>query len=65
MDRQTPQESFMSHDEWLNYGIGQGWLQATCLMHRDRELYTDEEQYKFDVLGEDPCIPRWVVATPD
>ncbi|MGA1038618.1 MAG: hypothetical protein ACO3VQ_12515 [Ilumatobacteraceae bacterium] len=55
----------MPHDEWLNYGIEQGWLQATCLMHLDAELHTDEERYRFDILGEDPCIPRWVVATPD
>jgi len=67
MDRQTPQKRVMPTNfiTWLQHGIDKGWLTETCLMHRDLEVYTDEERYKFNVLGEDPCVYKYVVTPPE
>ena len=60
MDRQTFERSPMTFTEWLKLGIEKGWLEATCLMHRDMELWNDEEREQFNE-GYDPCISRYVV----
>ena len=54
----------MTFAEWLTLGIEQNWIEGTCLMHRDMELWNDKERELFNE-GDDPCIPRYVVTTPD
>jgi len=54
----------MTHQEWLQHGIDNQWVTATCLMHRDVEVFTEEERHRFYILGEDPCIPRYVINPP-
>jgi hypothetical protein len=49
-------------DLWLRQGVEQGWVVPVCLMHDDRSVWTADELYGFDVLGEDPCVPRYVVV---
>jgi hypothetical protein len=51
----------VTFDLWLRQGVERGWLQHVCLMHDDRSVWTSNELHGFDVLGEDPCVPRYVV----
>ena len=51
----------MTHEQWLQTGIDNGWITASCLMHKDLELYTEQERHRYLIDGEDPCIPRYIV----
>jgi hypothetical protein len=45
----------MTFDEWLQYGLSQGWNgPAVCVIH-DGTPTTAEEDWGFD-QGADPCI---------
>jgi hypothetical protein len=60
MDRQTPQRNNVNAKEWIAHGLEHGYLIETCLMHRDMEVWSDEERSESNE-GYDPCIPRLVV----
>jgi hypothetical protein len=51
----------MTFEQWLQHGVDAGYIDPVCLMHNDMDIWNDDELHRFNNLGEDPCIPRWVV----
>ncbi len=45
----------MSFDEWLQYGIAQGWASKTVCSTHDGLPFTDEEEEQWE-QGLDPCV---------
>lgn len=52
----------MDLDRWLQIGIDNRWVAPVCLTH-DWVEQTAEELEGFD-MGDDPCVPRWIVNHP-
>lgn len=51
----------MTQDEWLTYGLEQGWIIFGCLTHES--LLTEEEEEAFEE-GDDPCVPVMRFVAP-
>ena len=45
----------MTYDEWIQYGVSQGWCGVPVCITHDGEPMTAEEEEQFE-NGEDPCI---------
>jgi hypothetical protein len=44
-----------TYEEWLQYGVSEGWCGVPVCITHDGEPLTDEEEAQFSE-GEDPCV---------
>jgi hypothetical protein len=65
MDRQTPERHNVTFKEWIQTGIHNNYIQPICLTHDFQTIWTTEERHRFDDLGDDPCVPRWIITRTD
>lgn len=55
MDEVSGMTNHLTIEQWVQYGIDNGYAETFCYMH-DSAPMTDEEAKEYDD-GIDPCIP--------